>query len=341
LCVVSFTKPEYIEQMSGNTAVQRAQRPVVGKNGDATTTAAAVSLKQPLLDDDYYGIGTDIISTGGQKNTQPNNNKSVRVNNKASCFCRRQCRDSFHRACWTVNIVSIFLNAVSLFLFVFYFAVLNPGTVVPVVPPAGDANCSLSNGTVFTAQQLNSTTVNFCWSVVNRTSSRLQTPYILRLSDWFTNTSDYIAYSGTNNSVVIHDLIPYVPYSASIERYSDIGEDPVVTSLTMTLNGTMHGCSTPKDINFFKSNRSTAKKMIQTCILINVGVPDLVVPCMEAHGMSVNCSECWYREGLCTALKCLGPCTLPESQKCKDCSEQKCFPGCVQCSQVPRWVFPP
>lgn len=58
-------------------------------------------------------------------------------------------------------------------------------------------------------------------------------------------------------------------------------------------------------------------------------------------GLSKGCAQCWATEGECTLQKCLGPCTNPGSSGCKQCSEDKCFPGCVQCSGIPRYFFPP
>jgi hypothetical protein len=55
----------------------------------------------------------------------------------------------------------------------------------------------------------------------------------------------------------------------------------------------LRSCSFESDIAFFKSNRLTAKKMIQACLIDNAGLPQFAVPCMVAHGMTVNCSQCW------------------------------------------------
>jgi hypothetical protein len=58
------------------------------------------------------------------------------------------------------------------------------------------------------------------------------------------------------------------------------------------------------DLEFLKTHRNTAKAMIQACLIGAAGLPKLAVPCMVAHGMSTNCSVCWYEEGLCTIANC-------------------------------------
>jgi len=150
---------------------------------------------------------------------------------------RHTCRDPFSRLWYTISGVSLFVNLALGGLIVYYMVVVNGGGPVgPPPKPATQTNCSLSSGTAIQANQMNSTSMHVCWSPINVTSTRVYAPYVLRLSDWFTNTSSYVAYSGTNTSVVFYDLIPNIIYNISVERYIDIGVDPIVSNMSLMLN---------------------------------------------------------------------------------------------------------
>ena len=138
--------------------------------------------------------------------------------NDSNCL-RQHLRSPCARACWVIASFSITINVVVASLMVyFYLLTSSGGGTNPPLPPASNANCTLAHGEELQAVQLNSTTMRICWTTVNVTSTRETAPYVLRLSDWFSDTQSYIAYSGTNNSVVIYDLIPHVTYNISLER---------------------------------------------------------------------------------------------------------------------------
>ena len=298
------------------------------------------NLRNPL-------ITPNVEDVNGSSDGVEYGNSSTKDKPAADTNCwRRNCRDPFRRLCWIFSSVSLVVNLGAAALVIYYFAVINNGTVSPNTPPAPESNCSLAAGEELQVIQLNSTTAQLCWATVNVTSPRLTAPYVLHLSDWFTNTSSYVAYSGTNNTKVLPQLIPHVQYNVTLERYTEIGSPPIVTSTNFSLNtdsnagfvcggarykkpfalhillracisrcaalpeafcsACLYRCSSMDDLTFLKVNRETAKKMIQQCLVDSAGIPSLAVPCMVAKGMSTNCSKCWYEEGLCTLGKCFG-----------------------------------
>jgi hypothetical protein len=185
---------------------------------------------------------------------------------RSSCW-KRQCGDRFRRTCWIVSILSVLLNIASGGLIVFYFVVLNPSNNHTRPLPPDMTNCSLEAGEEMQVLPINSTTAHFCWSTVNRTSSRLQSPYVLHLSDWFTDTPDYVAYSGVNNSVVLYDLVPFFPYNITLERYTDIGVDPVVTQMQVTFNGSWRGCVLPSSMStLYGCSRTVGRCIAPPCL---------------------------------------------------------------------------
>lgn len=102
-------------------------------------------------------------------------------------------------------------------------------------------------------------------------------------------------------------------------------------------------CGNAADIRTFYLTKTSMKGDIQGCLIGCIGQGgDCAANCVHTKvGLSLTCAQCWAAEGQCTLDNCILPCLDPNSDACKQCSKDKCFPACVQCSGVPMWAFPP
>jgi hypothetical protein len=105
------------------------------------------------------------------------------------------------------------------------------------------------------------------------------------------------------------------------------------------------GCGNGDDVRIFDRDRGTLKQTIQDALVLCLTAKDkeecVVTRLAASPGLSSACARCWYAEGVCTLSHCALKCVAPESQACLQCSEEHCFPACVECSGLPRWAFPP
>ena len=139
-------------------------------------------------------------------------------------------------------------------------------------------------------------------------------------------------------------LLPASEYSVRVRASNAAGASKWGGIAVVSTNQGGH-CGNPADMKVAQQTKTTMKPTIQQCLIgcsLNRSPEDCAIACIQKkQGFSHACAACWGDEGVCTLHQCVKPCLAPKSTACAQCSQDKCFPACVQCSGVPMWAFPP
>ena len=164
----------------------------------------------------------------------------------------------------------------------------------------------------------------------------------LQQTDYWTDRDFFTIYTGLHTSAVLKaPLLPATNYSVRVRARNAAGTGLWSAAVNYTTLAA-GSCGNVADVAAYKRTKTTMKGDIQHCIVgcIAQGA-GCVPPCIHQHvGLSLPCAACWATEGECTVRECIVQCLNPRNEACKKCSQEKCFPQCVQCSGIDLVYYP-
>lgn len=219
--------------------------------------------------------------------------------------------------------------------------------VAPPEPNASKTGCPFDSGNAFVptdakaaVTELDADYAALCWTdFVNEQRGALSKPYAVRVADPWNDVALEDAkplYAGRATHVNVTDLVPATTYRVAVQSPTGAQTEASFTTKDRGF------CGNAADVAAQKGAKETMKRDIQQCMITNVFSENSARECISRKvGLSDDCASCWIAEGHCTIGACLTQCSSPNSDACKQCSEEKCFPTCVVCSGMPIWTFPP
>eukprot|EP00051_Salpingoeca_urceolata_P010036 m.122289 g.122289 ORF g.122289 m.122289 type:complete len:556 (-) comp16557_c1_seq1:88-1755(-) len=178
------------------------------------------------------------------------------------------------------------------------------------------------------------------WSVPDDGGAAIE-HYEAQRDDWWTDASFGFTVKATHPTANFTTLMPSIQYKIRVRAVNKAGPGPWSDVHAMVTDQAGQ-CGNKADAEAYKNTKTTMKPGIQGCLIgcVTSGAT-CAQDCIEKKlGFSSGCAMCWVVEGECSLKQCIQPCLRPASTKCKQCSEEKCFPACVQCTGVPLFYFP-
>ena len=107
---------------------------------------------------------------------------------------------------------------------------------------------------------------------------------------------------------------------------------------SMLIKRAQGACNDTQDLKSFHDNNATFHNAVVTCATKCALNPN-PAPCdnqclMSSLGLTAPCSDCWTADIACSNKNCFGPCLIPTSKECTQCSLQYCYQPLLACAGV-------
>lgn len=121
-----------------------------------------------------------------------------------------------------------------------------------------------------------------------------------------------------------------MPKASSLERVQDLSE-----------GSRAEDCKGDGDLAVIARRKDDLRGDVQACALrCFLSGEDCMLGCVEGIGFTTGCASCWVNLASCSQQRCILHCLVPNSGTCAQCAYERCFPGLLSCSGLPRERLP-